>query len=286
MSPSESTGQPEPRFAVHGKALDLSVPSIMGVLNVTPDSFSDGGLYVDPDAAISRLDRMAEDGASIIDIGGESTRPGSEPVSEQVELDRVMPVVEKAVSRYPDRLFSIDTTKYEVAQAALAAGVDVVNDVSGLQREPRLAELCARYDAGLVIMHAQGTPQTMQQNPEYDNVVGDIKGFLQLKLEQARENGVQPVMIDPGIGFGKTLEHNLTLLRNLQSFRGLGVPVLVGASRKSMLGHILEGRPAEGRLPATLAVHYHAMMKGADVLRVHDVREAFDTVKVYNALHP
>lgn len=257
---------------------------VMGVLNCTPDSFSDGGRFVDVDAALARIRQMREEGASIIDIGGESTRPGSEPVSEDEELRRVMPVIERAVGMFPELLFSIDTTKYAVAEAALHSGVHLLNDVSGLRKEPRFVDLCATYRRPLVLMHSIGDPKTMQNNPEYGDVVSEVFGWLEATAERAEAAGVPQIILDPGIGFGKTLPQNLELLRHLDQLTKGPRPVLIGASRKSMVGAILGNRPVDGRLAGTLATHYHALVKGAKILRVHDVQEATDSILVYTAI--
>ncbi|MAO63449.1 MAG: dihydropteroate synthase [Balneola sp.] len=255
----------------------------MGILNVTPDSFSDGGRYTDMNRAMDRIHIMQKNGAEIIDVGGESTRPGAEPVSVQEELDRVMPVLEKGIPIFNKAEFSIDTTKQEVAKEALELGVSFVNDVSGL-KDPVLADLCAEYDATYILMHSQGDPKTMQQDPQYDDVVSDLLSFFGDKLTLLQERGVQKVILDPGIGFGKTLEHNLKLIAHLEEFQKFGFPVLVGASRKSLIGTILDGQPAEDRLTGTIALHYHALMKGANILRVHDVKEASDSIRIFNAV--
>lgn len=271
-------------LSLSGKTLSLESPAVMGILNVTPDSFSDGGKYGSVQQAVDAVGIMVDEGAVIIDIGGESTRPGADPVSEAKELDRVIPVLEQVLNVFPSIFFSIDTTKYKVAEESLKLGAHIINDVSGLQKEPRLAELCATYQAGYVLMHSQGNPQTMQKNPEYENVSEDIFFFLKERIEQLRLSGVSSIMIDPGIGFGKTLQHNLDIIKELKKFVTLNCPVLVGASRKSMIGKLLEGRPAAGRLAGTIAVHYHCLLQGAKILRVHDVQEAVDSVKIFEAL--
>lgn len=271
-------------LTIRDKTLDLSSPKIMGILNATPDSFSDGGNFNEVEAALGRIGLMISQGAHIIDIGGESTRPGSEPVTEQEELDRVLPILEKAIPQFPDTFFSIDTTKYRVAEEALKLGTHFINDVSGLQKEPRFLELCVQYNAGYIMMHSQDDPKTMQEDPTYENVVSDIKQFLRTRIDKAKEKGLKHIIIDPGIGFGKTLEHNLKLIANLQEFQDLECPILVGASRKSMIGQILNDRPVDDRLTGTVAVHYHAMMNGANIIRVHDVKEAHDSVQVFNAI--
>lgn len=257
----------------------------MGILNTTPDSFSDGGLFIKLSQAIGRVSEMIEQGAHIIDIGGESTRPGSDPVSEDEEMKRVIPVFEEAVREFPDTFFSVDTTKYAVAKAALHAGCHIINDVSGLEKEPRFADLCAEYHAGYVLMHSKGDPKSMQKNPVYDDVVHEVYEMFKSKIDYLKKSGVTSVMIDPGIGFGKTLEHNLKLINNLNNFSDFGYPILVGASRKSMIGQILDKREVDGRLAGTIALHYHCIMNGAKILRVHDVQEASDSINIFNALN-
>lgn len=269
---------------IHGRVLDLFSPEVMGILNVTPDSFSDGGDHFHPDSALSHIDKMVKEGASIIDIGGESTRPGAAFVPINEELNRVIPVLEVAIPKYQDILFSVDTTKYEVAKAALKRGAHFINDISGLQKEPRLAELCAEYNVPLILMHSKGDPKTMQVNPEYNDVLAEVEQFFKDQIDLARSYDLDNIIIDPGFGFGKTLEHNLKILAHLDRFRSLDYPILVGASRKSMIGAILNGRPASERLAGTLAVHYHAMISGAKIIRAHDVKEAVDTVAVFNSI--
>ncbi len=272
------------QIKLRDKTLDLSSPKIMGILNATPDSFSDGGEYNEVESALGRIGLMVSQGAHIIDIGGESTRPGSDPVTEQQELDRVLPILEQAISQFPETLFSIDTTKYRVAEEALKLGTHFVNDVSGLQKEPRFADLCVQYNAGYVMMHAQGDPKNMQEDPSYEDVVNDIKQFLREGIQKSEKKGLQNIIIDPGIGFGKTLDHNLKLIADLKEFQELGYPILVGASRKFMIGQILDDRPTDERLIGTVAVHYHAMINGANIIRVHDVKEAHDSLQVFNAI--
>ena len=264
--------------------LDLSMPRIMGILNVTPDSFYDGGNFHAVDDALHHIERMRLQGADIIDVGGESTRPGSDPIDVDTELRRVIPVLEAAISRFPDLIFSVDTTRYSVALEAIRTGVHIINDVSGLQKEPRFADLCAEFDTALVIMHSKGEPKTMHVNPEYDDVLAEVVAFLDRQVTYARRIGVQSIIIDPGIGFGKTLDHNTQLLQQLQVMKRWGAPVMVAASRKSMIGQILDGRPVEGRLTGTIVLHYDALVRGAKIIRVHDIQEAKDTVLMYNAL--
>lgn len=266
------------------KILDLTTPKIMGILNVTPDSFSDGGQFLLIKDAMNRIEEMHHAGADIIDIGGESTRPGSEPVSEQEETKRILPVLEPAVQEFPDLIYSVDTTKYKVAQAALDVGAHIVNDISGLQKEPRLANLSAEYSAPLILMHSKGEPKHMQDNPVYHNLIEEITDFFKKQAVLAKEAGVTTIILDPGIGFGKTVEHNLKLIAHLDEFLNLGFHMLVGASRKSMIDKILGGRKIDKRLAGTLSLHYHSLMKGASILRVHDVKEASDSIRIYNAI--
>jgi dihydropteroate synthase len=243
---------------------------LMGVINVTPDSFSDGGLYLDPGAAIAHGEELVRDGAEILDVGGESTRPGAEEVSAEEELRRVEPVVEGLAGV----TVSIDTSKLAVAAAALDAGAEIVNDVTALRHDPEIAGLCAERGAGLVLMHMRGTPRTMQEDPVYEDVVDEVKAFLAERMEAALAAGVEEgrIWLDPGIGFGKTLEHNMELLARLGELRSLGRPLVVGTSRKSFIGK-LDGSEASERLGGTIASSVLAAVEGADVLRVHDVSE-------------
>jgi len=256
----------------------------MGILNTTPDSFSDGGKFNSKQAALNRIAEMARQGAAIIDVGGESTRPGSEPVSVEEELSRTLPVLKRAIKAHSDLLFSIDTTKYDVAKEALAAGAHIINDVSGLKKEPRFAELCAKTGAAYICMHSQGNPKTMQDNPDYDNVVEDVLNELIKAKVELNRHGVDNIIIDPGIGFGKTTEHNLQLIVDLPQLLQLNCPILIGASRKSLVGKLLNNRPTDGRLAGTIALHYHCLIQGASILRVHDVEEASDSIDIFKAI--
>lgn len=280
----DSTALGPLKLQVRDQVLDLSTPKVMGILNVTPDSFSDGGKFNSIESAMAQIGLMVSQGASIIDVGGESTSPGSDPVSVQDELDRILPVLERALPEFPDIFFSIDTTKYTIAEKALQLGVHLVNDISGLQREPRLAQLCAASKAGYILMHSQGNPKTMQDHPVYDDVIADITSFFEKNTSQAKQAGVQSIIIDPGIGFGKNQEHDIRIIKNLESFKSLGIPLMIGASRKRMIGKILNDRPISERLTGTVLVHYHAMLKGAKIIRTHDVKQAKDSILVYNAL--
>jgi dihydropteroate synthase len=242
---------------------------VMGILNVTPDSFSDGGSYFEPEKALARARTLIDDGADIVDIGGESSRPGSQPVPVDEELRRVVPVVQAlaADARVP---LSIDTTKPEVADACLRLGARIVNDITGL-RNPEMLAVAARHNAAAVIMHMRGMPRNMQLDPVYDDVVAEVREFLAERATAAREAGIADLAIDPGIGFGKTAAHNFELLRRLEEFTSLGLPVLVGPSRKSFLGALQGQEATSRRLEGTLAAVVIAAMKGACVVRVHDV---------------
>ena len=259
---------------------------ILGVVNVTPDSFSDGGRYLDSEAAIAHGLRLAEAGADVLDLGAESTRPGAPPVSADEQLARLVPVLAGLRAR-TDVPLSVDTTRAAVAREALAAGAVLINDISGGSFEPRLLQEVAEAGAALCLMHIQGTPETMQRAPHYEDVVDEVLGFLEERVARAVEAGVarERLLVDPGIGFGKTLGHNVFLLRRLGELRVLGLPVLVGTSRKGFLGTLTGGRPVEQRLAATLgSVAALAALGDADVLRVHDVAEARDALAVADAL--
>ena len=253
---------------------------VMGVLNLTPDSFYDGGRYITPQAAVARALAMIDEGADIIDVGGESSRPGALSASVDEELARVIPVVEQ-IARKSDVLISVDTTKSTVAQAAIAHGASIINDISALRFDPNMAGIVARGGAFLVLMHMQGSPETMQQDPHYADVVEEIKRFLQERMDVAISAGIDRarLIIDPGIGFGKRLPHNLDILRRLASFKDLEVPILVGLSRKSFLGEILD-LPVTERLVGTIAANAIAIATGADIIRVHDVKEGRRTADV------
>ena len=254
----------------------------MGILNVTPDSFSDGGMFVGREKALQHARRMVADGADIIDIGGESTRPGAIPVPEDVELERVIPLVE-TLAREGIRV-SVDTVKPLVMRAALAAGAGMINDVSALT-QPGAMEAVAAGDAAVCLMHMQGEPRTMQAEPHYEDVVQDVREFLVARARECEANGIarDRIVIDPGLGFGKTVAHNLALLRSLGTFKATGYPVLVGFSRKSTLGRIV-GRDVNERMAASVAAALAAVARGAAIVRVHDVRETVDALKVWHAI--
>lgn len=263
--------------------LDLSRPLVMGIINVTPDSFSDGGCYASTASAISHARQLITDGADILDIGGESTRPGAAAVSSQQELDRVLPVIEGLHDISVP--ISIDTYKPEVMRAALAAGASMVNDVNALQEESAL-DVVASSGAAVCLMHKQGTPENMQQQPQYQDVVAEVSAFLRDRIVAAETAGItrDRIVIDPGFGFGKTLAHNLDLLRELKTFCALGVPVLAGLSRKSMLGAIT-GREVDERQVVSIVAALLAVEHGAAIVRVHDVRDTVDALKIRDAVN-
>jgi len=254
---------------------------VMGVVNVTPDSFSDGGRFLDPASAIAHGLELAGEGAAILDIGGESTRPGAAPVPVELELERVIPVIEGLIAAGVGARVSIDTSKGPVAVAALRAGATIVNDVSALRASPEIASMVAESRAGLCLMHMLGEPRTMQQNPRYDDVVSEVKRFLEQRLRFAVSQGVaeEQIMLDPGIGFGKTLAHNLELLARLGELVALGRPVMIGTSRKSFIGR-LTGREVDDRLAGTIATNVLAYERGARVFRVHEVQPLLDALTV------
>ncbi|MEJ2361084.1 MAG: dihydropteroate synthase [Gammaproteobacteria bacterium] len=265
------------------RQLDLSQPQVMGILNVTPDSFSDGGRFSSAEAALQQARRMVDEGATIVDVGGESTRPGAQPVATAEELERVVPVVER-IARELDVIISVDTCKPEVMQAAVAAGAHMVNDVMALRENGALAAVAA-LQVPVCLMHMQGEPRTMQTRPVYDDVVADIRGFLQQRLQACLAAGIarDQLILDPGFGFGKSLQHNLTLFKHLPRFVELGYPVLVGVSRKSMLGSILD-LPVEQRMPGSIGLAALAVWLGASIIRAHDVGPTIQAIRAVEAV--
>ena len=262
--------------------LDFSKPLIMGILNVTPDSFSDGGLYINIEKAVQRAKQMVEEGADIIDVGGESSRPGSDRVSEQEELRRVLPVIERLVKEINVPV-SIDTYKSKVAEECLKRGVHIVNDISGL-RDLEMLKLVKKHDVPVIIMHMLGTPKNMQEEINYSDVVEEIKSFFENKIGMCKNKGVTKLILDPGIGFGKTVEHNLKIIKYLNEFKKLNYPLLIGNSRKSFIGK-LTGAKVDERLPGTLSADLLAIQNGADIIRVHSVREAKQSLQIYGAIN-
>ena len=257
----------------------------MGILNVTPDSFSDGGEFFDPEHAVAQGLKLVEDGADVLDVGGESTRPNSTPVDEDEELRRVVPVLQ-SLRRQTKVPLSIDTTKANVARAALEAGAQIVNDISGLMFDPAMPKVCLDFQAGVVAMHIQGTPQTMQINPQYDDVVAEVSIWLQARVHSLLDFGIPPekLCLDPGIGFGKTPEHNMQLLSNVAALKSLGFPVLIGHSRKRFIGKML-GRKVDETLAGTVGIAIALARQNVDMIRVHDVRAVRDALLAWNAVN-
>ena len=285
--PGGTAGARRRRFSLRLGEVTLALgerTAIMGIVNVTPDSFSDGGTFLDPAAAVAHGLRLAAEGAEILDVGGESTRPGARPVPEAEELRRVVPVVRELAARAGVPV-SIDTTKAAVAEAALGAGATMVNDVSALRFDPRLGEVAARARAALVIMHKQGTPGTMQQAPHYDDLLGEVVAELAAGAARAAAAGIDPdrILVDPGIGVGKALEHNLELLDRLDALAALGRPIMVGPSRKAFIGRILD-LPASERIEGTIAACCLAAARGAHLVRVHDVGVVRRALRVCDAI--
>ena len=256
----------------------------MGILNVTPDSFSEGGQFFDRDDAVKHAVEMVADGADIVDVGGESTRPGSDPVAAEEELERVFPVIERLVEEIPHTPISIDTRKSAVAATALAAGATIVNDVSA-GADPAMFDVVREHDAAVVLMHMQGEPKTMQETPTYDDVVGEVHEFLRERIEAAEFAGIDPerIAIDPGIGFGKELGHNLELMQRVDAFRDLGRPLLVGPSRKGFISAILD-LPEDQRVEGTIGAVAWMAARGAHIVRVHDVREVVRAIRIIDAI--
>jgi len=262
--------------------LVIDKPLVMGILNLTPDSFFDGGRYANEEAWILQTKKMIQEGASIIDLGAVSTRPGAKHVSEAEEIDRLLPAVELLAKKYPDTVFSVDTYRSKVAAFAAKAGAGMINDISGGSMDTDLIKTIAATGLPYILMHMQGTPATMQKNPEYENVTDEISNFFGIKSKFLQDSGIHQLILDPGFGFGKSIEHNFKLLHELSVFKQYGFPILVGISRKSMIYNLLEITPEEA-LPATSALHLAAILNGADILRVHDVKEAMQIVRLAEA---
>ena len=264
------------------KVLSLATPQVMGILNVTPDSFSDGGKFKQFDSALIQVEQMLKDGATIIDIGGESTRPGAAEVSVDEELSRVIPVIDTIKARF-DAVISVDTSKSEVMSAAASAGAGMINDVRALQNDGCL-DVMTTNDLPICLMHMQGMPRTMQANPQYDNVTSDIIDFIAERIRMCTEKGIEKhrLLVDPGFGFGKTLMQNYQLLNQLSAFKDLELPILVGISRKSMIGNLLDA-DVENRLAGSLAAALYSVQQGAKIIRVHDVKETVDALSVLAA---
>ena len=276
-------GSQKPWFSFSHPGIDTTRPNIMGILNVTPDSFSDGGSWTNIDAALEHVSEMLENGADIIDVGGESTRPGSDPVDAETEKKRVVPVIAEIKKQFPKAVISIDTVKSSVADAAINAGAEIVNDVSGLTFDPEIASVCADAGKPVVIGHIKGSPKNMQENPVYENLFSEMLDFFNKSKDQLLSKGLaeSKIMLDPGIGFGKTLEHNLAITKHLEVFFSCLDPVVVGFSRKSMIGAVCGRKNPLERLAGTVSLDTIALEKGAAVIRVHDVKEAKDTLEIF-----
>ncbi len=275
-----------PPLFLRDKRLPLGKRTLLvGILNVTPDSFSDGGRYLNPSDALLRLETLLEAGVDLVDVGGESSRPGAEPVSVEEEIRRILPVLEAWKKRKPEAVLSIDTWKAEVAQVALEHGAGLINDITALQGDPRMPEVVSASGAGVVLMHMQGKPRTMQKEPFYHHIIEEILAFFEERIETAQRAGIrrESIILDPGIGFGKTLAHNLEILHHLGTFKRLGRPLLVGPSRKSFIGELLN-RPAEDRLFGTAGAVAAAILKGADLVRIHDAAEIKQVVRIVDAI--
>lgn len=266
-----------------GKLIDLRTPKIMGILNLTPDSFYDGGLYNNTDRALAQTEKMLLEGATFIDIGGASSKPGAVEISTDEELARVLPVIEEIHKTFPETIISIDTYKSDVAKLAVAAGAAMVNDISGGKLDPKMLKTVGALGVPYVVMHMQGTPQNMQDKPNYDNILTEIRSFFAAKIDAAHKAGIHDVIIDPGFGFGKTLEHNYSLLKNLSSIKMNGIPLLIGVSRKSMIYKLLQAEVTEA-LNGTTVLNTVALQQGAQILRVHDVKEAHQAVQLIEKL--
>ncbi len=262
---------------------DFKYAYVMGILNVTPDSFSDGGKFIDKTVAVDYAIEMIEAGADIIDIGGESTRPGSDSVNDTDELNRVIPVITEILKRKPDTVISIDTTKAKIAEEALKCGASIVNDISGGTFDKEIFYVVKKFNAAMVLMHIKGRPKTMQKLPEYIDVVSEVYDYLAMQTEIASGIGIKKIIVDPGIGFGKRVEDNLTLIERLEDFKSLGFPILIGLSRKSFIGNVLN-LPVEDRDDVTNALNSMALCKGARIIRTHNVKQAVQTCKIYNSI--
>lgn len=273
---------PPPPVKCRGRTLDFNRTRVMGVLNATPDSFSDGGSFLDPEAALDRIAQMTEEGADVIDVGGESTRPGSGAVDEAEEIGRVLPILDR-MDAEKGPLVSVDTSKAGVARAALGAGAHIVNDVTGLE-DPQMRAAAAEFGAAAVVMHMKGRPRTMQENPEYADLAREVSGYLRKRAREAERAGVASVLIDPGVGFGKSWNHNLELLRRVGALRRLGRPVVVGVSRKAFIGAATRVEAAGERLIGSKVAEAFAVIGGADMIRTHDVRAAVEAARMGEAI--
>ncbi|HSY75838.1 MAG TPA: dihydropteroate synthase [Bacteroidia bacterium] len=275
-----------PLKLTNGKELSFDSPLVMGIVNITPDSFYDGGKYENPEDAIKQAEKLLVEGADIIDLGAASTRPKAIMLSPEEELERLLPVLDVLTKTYPDIIISVDTFHALVAKEAVEHGALIINDISGGTMDEAMLYAVAGLNVPYIIMHMQGTPETMQVNPQYDDVLKEVYNFLSQRVDKAQRAGIKQMVIDPGFGFGKTVEHNYTLLRNLGTFRKMGLPLMAGVSRKSMINKVLKTKP-ENALTGTISLNTLAVLQGANILRVHDVKEAKQVIKLVNQyLHP
>jgi len=268
-----------------GKLLDLSKPQIMGIINLTPDSFFDGGKYTNQNEVLKLVEKMLKEGADLLDLGGQSTRPGSQRINAEIELQRLLPYIESILKHFPDTILSIDTYHSEVAKHAIYQGASIINDISGGTMDDGMFETIARLRVPYIMMHIQGRPETMQENPTYENSTLEVLDYFTTKTNQLKKLGIFDIIIDPGFGFGKNVEHNYQLLAEMHHLSILGYPILVGISRKSMICKVLEIKAMDA-LNGTTALHMLALQKGAKILRVHDVKEAKECVKIWNEFEP
>lgn len=270
-------------YKINNKVLDLTSPKIMGILNITPDSFSDGGKYINIDNALAYALKMINDGADIIDVGGESTRPGSDPVSVDEEIKRTIPLIKRLSELRKNIIISIDTTKSEVAEQALQNGADIINDISGLTFDDKIIGVAKKYNAAVIIMHIKGNPKTMQVNPHYNDLLKEVYNFLKIQSNKALNNGVEKIILDPGIGFGKSVDDNFSLIKNLGKFESLGYPLLIGLSRKSFIGKTLDLN-VEERDVATVILETISVLRSAKIIRTHNVKYCRQMVKLVNKI--
>lgn len=276
----------KPITLLNGKKLSFESPKVMGVVNITPDSFYDGGRYASTNTAIKQAEKLIAEGADIIDLGACSTRPNATDIGGEEELKRLLPVLDYLVKNHPDIIISVDTYRANVAREAVKHGTYIVNDISGGTMDNKMFETVAALKVPYILMHIQGTPDTMQVNPQYNDVVKEVEDFFTAQIEKLHKAGVKDIIIDPGFGFGKTVEHNYTLLKNLHHYKMFGLPVMAGVSRKSMINKVLKTKP-EYALTGTIALNTLALMEGANILRVHDVKEAKEVIKlVTQFMHP
>lgn len=268
-------------FNIKGKILDLSTAKVMGILNITDDSFFDGGVYLNKNKMLEKCEKMLLEGASIIDIGAQSSRPRAKPIDFEVEKERLLTAITNIKHHFPDIIISVDTYNSSIAKSCIKNGADIINDISAGEMDKEMFEVVAELGVPYIMMHMQGNPEMMQDNPKYKNVTKEVLVFLERKIKQLKAKGFEQIIIDPGFGFGKTMEHNYELLNNLRCFEKLGFPILVGASRKSMIYNILD-TTAQKALNGTTAINMMALLNGANILRVHDVKEAVECIKIVN----